>query len=193
MAHMKNPEIILASASPRRRELLNKAVKMFEIIPSAFDEKKIKDKDPVQFAVKASICKAIEVGNRYPSAIVIGADTIVVLKNRIFGKPKNSSDAKRALRSLSGKTHQVITGVAICFKDGDKLISAYESTDVTFKVLSDKEIDDYVSEGSVHDKAGSYAIQDIGGRFIDKIKGDYDNVVGLPVALVIKLLAEFLG
>ena len=190
---MKNPEIILASASPRRRELLNKAVKMFEIIPSAFDEKKIKDKDPVQFAVKASICKAIEVGNRYPSAIVIGADTIVVLKNRIFGKPKNSSDAKRALRSLSGKTHQVITGVAICSKDGDKLISAYESTDVTFKVLSDKEIDDYVSEGSVHDKAGSYAIQDIGGRFIDKIKGDYDNVVGLPVALVIKLLAEFLG
>jgi septum formation protein len=190
---MKNPDIILASSSPRRLELLKKAVKKFNIFPGSFNEQNVKEKDPVKFAIKAAAGKAMDVGNRFPSAIVIGADTIVVLKSKIFGKPKNPTDARKALRALSGKTHQVITGVAVYLKDGEKLMSAYESTDVTFKSLSKKEVDDYVNEGSVHDKAGSYAIQDIGGRFIDKIKGDYDNVVGLPVALVIKLLAEFLN
>ena len=138
-----------------------------------------------------AIGKAKDVGRRYPSSVVIGADTIVVLNGKIFGKPKNPEDSKRILKALSGKIHQVITGIAVYKKNEDKLVSAYESTDVAFKNITQKEIENYVNEGNVHDKAGSYAIQDVGGRFIKEIKGNHDNVVGLPVALVMQLLKEF--
>jgi len=188
---MKKPEIILASRSPRRLELLKKAIKGFRVFPSSFNEQKVKEKDAVKFAVKAAIGKAKDVGRRHPSSIIIGADTIVVLNGKIFGKPKKPEDSKRTLSVLSGKTHQVITGVAVYKNDEDKLVSAYESTDVTFRKITQKEIEGYINEGNVHDKAGSYAIQDIGGRFIKEIKGDYDNVVGLPIALVKQLLKEF--
>jgi len=184
-------QIILASRSPRRAGLLKKIISDFEIIPSSVNEEKIKEKDPIKFALQAAELKAKDVGTRHPQAIVIGADTIVVLEGKIFGKPKDPEDAKKILKMLSGKTHQVISGIAVYKKDESKLISAYESTDVAFKVLSDKEIEDYIKKETVHDKAGSYAIQDIGDRFIKGIKGDYDNVVGLPVNLVKKLLKSF--
>lgn len=188
---MKKPEIILASSSLRRLELMKKAISEFKVFHSSFNEQNVKENDAVKFAVKAAVGKAKDVGRRHPSSVVIGADTIVVLNGKIFGKPKNPEDSKKMLRAFSGKTHQVITGVAVYKKDEDKLVSAYESTDVTFRDLSEKEIEAYVNEGKVHDKAGSYAIQDIGGRFVKEIKGDYDNVVGLPVALVKRLLREF--
>ncbi len=188
---MKKPEIILASSSLRRLELMKKATGEFKVFHSSFNEQNVEENDAGKFAVKAAVGKAKDVGRRHPSSVVIGADTIVVLNGKIFGKPKNPEDSKKMLRAFSGKTHQVITGVAVYKKDEDKLVSAYESTDVTFRDLSEKEIEDYVNEGNVHDKAGSYAIQDIGGRFVKEIKGDYDNVVGLPVALVKRLLREF--
>jgi len=188
---MKKQEIILASSSPRRLELMKKAVEEFKVFPSSFNEQKVKEKVAAKFAVKAAIGKAKDVGIRHPSSIIIGADTIVVLNGKIFGKPKNPGDAKRTLSALSGKTHQVITGVAVYKNDEDKLISSYESTDVIFRRITQKDIRDYISDETVHDKAGSYAIQDIGGRFIKAIKGDYDNVVGLPVSLVKQLLKEF--
>jgi septum formation protein len=188
---MKKTEIILASRSPRRLELLRKAIKEFRVFPSSFNEQNLREKDAVKFAVKAAVGKAKDVGRRYPSSIVIGADTIVVLNGKIFGKPKNPEDSKRTLSAFSGKTHQVITGVAVYKKNEDKLVSAYESTDVTFRNITKKKIEGYINKRNVHDKAGSYAIQDIGGRFIKEIKGDYDNVVGLPVALVKQLLREF--
>ncbi|MFH1710107.1 MAG: Maf family protein [bacterium] len=188
---MKKPVIILASKSPRRLELLKKAIKGFKVFPSSFNEQNLREKAAVKFAVKAAVGKAKDIGKRYPSSIVIGADTIVVLNGKIFGKPKNPEDSKRMLKALSGKIHQVITGIAVYKKNEDKLVSAYESTDVAFKKITQKEIEDYINEGNVHDKAGSYAIQDIGEKFIKGIKGDHDNVVGLPIALLKGMLRLF--
>lgn len=187
---MKKPKIILASSSPRRLELLKKAIKLFDVIPSGFNEQSLKEKDPVKFAVKAAVGKAKDVGSRNPTSKVIGADTIVVLNGRIFGKPKDPGDAKRMLKAFSGKTHQVITGMAVYKKDPENLITAHESTDVTFKELSEEEIDNYINEDKVYDKAGSYAIQEIGDKFIKEIKGDYDNVVGLPISRLKEMLLQ---
>ena len=188
---MKRSVIILASRSPRRLELLKKVIKEFKVVHSSFNEQNVKETDAAKFAVEAAVGKAKDVGRRYPSSIVIGADTIVVLNGKIFGKPKNPEDSKRMLKAFSGKTHQVITGIAVYKKNEDKVVSAYESTDVTFKNITQKEIENYVNEGNVHDKAGSYAIQDVGGRFVKEIKGDHDNVVGLPVAMLKEMLRLF--
>jgi septum formation protein len=188
---MKRSVIILASRSPRRHKLLKKVIKEFKVVHSSFNEQNLTQKDAVKFALEAAVGKAKDVGRRYPSSVVIGADTIVVLNGKIFGKPKNPGDSKRMLKALSGKIHQVITGIAVYKKNEDKLVSAYGSTDVTFKKITQKEIEDYVNEGNVHDKAGSYAIQDVGERFVKEINGDHDNVVGLPAALLKEMLRLF--
>jgi septum formation protein len=181
--------IILASMSPRRKELLAKVLKTFEVIPSKFDESKLKEEDPAKFAVRASYEKAKDVLVKNPDAIVIGADTIVVLDKKIMGKPKDIADAHNMLRSLSGKTHKVITGITVA--GGGREISGKAETLVTFKKLSDDEIKDYVIDFDVMDKAGSYAIQDIGDKFVTKIDGDNDNVVGLPTKMVKDMLRLF--
>ncbi len=181
---MKKP-IILASASPRRKSLLKKIIKKFKILPSAVDETKIKHKTPEGFAIKAALTKAEAVAKKKKNAIVIGADTIVVLGKKILGKPKHKKDAYKMLKMLSGKTHKVITGIAVI---GNKKISDYEVTRVTMKKVSDKTIQNYVESGKPLDKAGSYGIQEIEGKFIKKINGDYNNVVGLPLKLLSKLL-----
>jgi septum formation protein len=152
--------IILASASPRRKELLSKVLKEFEVIPSSYDESKLKEEDPVKFAVRASYEKAKDVLMQNPDAIVIGADTIVVLDKKIMGKPRDIADAHNTLKALSGKTHKVITGITVA--GGGKEISGKAETLVTFKKLTDNEIQDYVIGFDVMDKAGSYAIQDLG-------------------------------
>lgn len=174
-------ELILASGSPRRRELLARTGCTFRIIVSDADEIAPKDMAPADVAMHNARAKALAIASEQPvCATVIGADTIVVLNGRIFGKPADERDAHRMLRELSGKTHQVITGVALVRKGRCETFA--EVTNVCFRELSDEEIAAYVTTGEPLDKAGAYGIQGAAGAFVDHIEGDYDNVVGLPVA-----------
>ena len=181
-------KFILASASPRRVQLLKKIIKKFKVVPSQVQESEISAKTPEAFAVKAAIAKAEDVALKVRSAIVIGADTIVVLGQKILGKPKSKKEAIRMLESLAGRTHKVITGIAVVDSESFEKYADYEVTRVKMKKVSDKEIIDYVKSGKPMDKAGSYGIQEIEEVFIEKIKGDYNNVVGLPVRKLKKLL-----
>lgn len=182
-------KIILASASPRRKELLKKIVKNFRIIPSQVNESDIATPSPSLLAIKIAVLKAKDVAAKNKKAVVIGADTIVVLGRKILGKPKNKKDAVAMLKSLSGKTHKVITGLAIIFPN-HKMITSATETSVRMKKISGKAILDYVKTGSPMDKAGAYGIQEIEEAFIDKISGDYDNVVGLPVRKLQAIIAR---
>jgi 23S rRNA (uracil1939-C5)-methyltransferase len=183
--------IILASASARRKELLKKVVPTFTVLPSAVNEETIKEKNPVAFALLAAEMKARAVAKKYPNATVIAADTIITVGNVIFGKPRSALEAKKILKTLSARTHTVITAVAFYKKEEEKLVSDYESTKVTFKKLSEEQIDAYLATGDFKDKAGAYAVQTVGETFIEKIEGDYDNVVGLPTLKVKELLEKF--
>jgi len=183
--------IILASQSPRRRELLKKILRSFRVVPSGFDESTLSERDPVRFATEAAVAKAREVGERFPASLIIAADTVVCLDGEIFGKPKDREDARAMLRRLSGQAHRVITGVALYKKSEDRLLAGHETTRVRFKTLSDAEIEAYLDTGGHADKAGSYAVQEIGDAFVKILEGDYDNVVGLPVAKVRALFDEF--
>ena len=184
-------QIILASQSPRRRELLKKILRSFRVVPSGFDESTLSEKDPVRFATEAAVAKAREVGARFPASLIIAADTVVCLDGEIFGKPKDREDARAMLRRLSGQAHRVITGVALYKKNEDRLLAGHETTRVRFKTLSDAEIEAYLETGGHADKAGSYAVQEVGDAFVEILDGDYDNVVGLPVAKVRALFDEF--
>lgn len=174
-------DIVLASGSPRRRELLEAAGIPFRVIVSDADESNDDVNAPADLAMANARQKAQAVAATLSSSsVVIGADTIVVLDGRVFGKPKGEEDAKGMLRELSDRTHEVITGVCIV-RDGEAETFA-ETTRITFKHLSDEEIDAYVATGEPLDKAGAYGIQGGAGTFASSIDGDYDNVVGLPVA-----------
>lgn len=173
--------LILASGSPRRKELLARTGRAFRVIVSDADEIAPKDMAPTDVAMHNARAKALAVASGQSGCeTVIGADTIVVLNGRIFGKPVDERDARRMLRELSGKTHQVITGVALARAGQCETFA--EITDVCFRELSDEEIAAYVASGEPLDKAGAYGIQGAAGAFVDHIEGDYDNVVGLPVA-----------
>jgi len=185
-------DIVLASASPRRRELLKKIVDNFHVVPSGVDETKIGEKDPVEFALEAAVLKARDVGGHHPGSLVIAADTIVCLGDTIIGKPRDRRDARRILEALSGTRHRVITAVALFKKDEGKLRSGYEESFVRFRKLDASAIDAYLNTGDPLDKAGSYAIQEVNDAFVESLEGDYDNVVGLPVRLVRGLLEQFL-
>jgi septum formation protein len=183
--------LILASASPRRRELLGLLQLPFEVVPSEYEEP-LPDThhDPQGLAVWFATEKALDVLRRHPDRLVIGADTVVALGERVYGKPRNAEDAKRMLRELSGQTHQVITGVAVVFQNegGPRVHPLSATTDVTFRQLQEGEIEAYVATGEPMDKAGAYAIQGHGGLLIEGIRGDYPNVVGLPLTpLALKL------
>jgi septum formation protein len=182
-------KFILASASPRRKELLKKIIRSFLVIDSGVDESGIKASSPLLFAKKAAVLKAKAVAAKYKKAIVIGADTIVVLGKTILGKPIDSQEAIVMLKSLAGRWHKVITGIAVIFPGG-KIVSDIATTRVKMKSVSEAEIFDYVSSGRPLDKAGAYGIQEIEEIFIDKIDGDYDNVVGLPVYKLKKILSR---
>jgi septum formation protein len=185
-------DIILASASPRREELLRKIMKTFRIVPSRVDESRIGETDPVLFAEKAAALKAEDVGERYPDAIVLAADTIVCLGDRIFGKPRDRKDAAETLEALSGRRHRVITAVVLYQKNAGRRETSLETSFVRFRTLSPEAIDRYLAAGGFVDKAGSYAIQEVGDAFVESLEGDYDNVVGLPVGKVRELLQKFL-
>lgn len=177
-------KIILASASPRRRELLEQIGAVFEVCP-AIGEEKITKTEPGEAAEELSRGKCREVFQSLEDDVtVIGADTIVVLDGKILGKPGSADEAVQMLSSLRGRSHQVFTGVTVMSREGEKTqtVTFHESTQVSFYPMSDKEIEEYVSDGEPMDKAGAYGIQGKGAVFIREIRGDYNNVVGLPVA-----------
>lgn len=184
--------ILLASASPRRRELLARANYDFEVIVSDADETVPPQLTPLQAAQHTARAKALAVARSAPEdALVIGADTMVVLDGHIYGKPQDASQACEMLRELSGKTHEVITGVCLAEPDHDaniRIETFAEVTKVTFRELSDAEIEAYVDTGEPMDKAGAYGIQGKGGALVDHIEGDFDNVVGLPVTALVERL-----
>ncbi len=188
---MNSPTLILASASPRRRELLAQAGYSFSVQPSSIPESRRPEEDAIRFATRLAREKAEEVFARQPPStaplIVLGADTVVVCDGEVMGKPADAADAARMLLLLSGRTHQVVTGVAVVWGPGAAEVAA-EMTQVTMRTLSPQEVADYVAGGEPTDKAGAYAIQGKAGRWIPRIHGCYFNVVGLPLALVTTLL-----
>jgi septum formation protein len=182
--------IVLASASPRRQELLRNAGIPFEVLPADIDEQPLRLEGARECTERLAREKALAVARQRPKDYVVGADTVVTVDNEILGKPSDASDAKRMLLRLSGRDHQVITGV--CLVVEGKPFVASETTLVTMIDISDREIADYVATGEPMDKAGAYAIQGIASRWIPRIEGDYSNVVGLPVALVFRMLRQHL-
>ena len=179
--------LILASQSPRRKELLGLLGIPFTVQVSDADETMQPGKAPAQQVAEVSRRKALAI-RACPEDVVLAADTIVVCDNEILGKPKDYADACRMLRLLSGRTHQVMTGMTV--RTADKLVSCTEITDVTFRSLSDKEISRYVDSGEPMDKAGAYGIQGGAAIFAEKLCGDYYNVMGLPVCRLVQILRE---
>lgn len=188
-------KVILASASPRRRELLAQIGMDFKVIISKADEN-ISEPAPEQLVMKLSNIKAMAVyeehGIEDEATIILGADTVVAFDGKVLGKPKDTQQAKEVLSMLSDNTHQVFTGVTILYKKqgGLKSETFYDKTTVYTYPISDKEIDEYIMTGEPMDKAGSYGIQGIGAKFIKKIDGDYNNVVGLPVSKIYQKIKE---
>ncbi len=186
--------LVLASASPRRRELLTQVGYRFEVHPAHIPENALPGEDPIVYVTRLAREKAEAVYRELTTAspkpeknlVVLGADTTVALDNTILGKPEDAADAARMLRLLSGRTHRVITGVAVVTAKGAEV--AAEATAVRFLTLSDAEIAGYVAGGEPMDKAGAYAIQGRAARWIPRIEGCYFNVMGLPLALVCSLL-----
>ncbi len=173
------PNLILASNSPRRREILTQGGFSYTVDAADIDEDLGID-DPAKLVEELSYNKAKAVADRHPGDIIIGADTVVVIDNDILGKPADEADAIKMLKRLSGATHQVMTGVSLI--RGEKRTTFHEVTDVTFFELTDDEIKNYVSTGEPLDKAGAYGIQGKGALLVESIKGDYLSVVGLPLA-----------
>lgn len=183
-------DLILASQSPRRRELLNQmGLQSFQIIPALGEEIVPDNAPPAQAVEMLSRQKAQEIALQFPDAVIIGADTVVALDNQILGKPRDEHDARQMLKTLSGNSHIVYTGVTVCH--GNKILTTHEETAIHFRHLTDSEIAAYIATGEPLDKAGSYGIQGIGGLFVDEIHGDYSNVVGLPICLLGQILRQF--
>lgn len=178
--------VILASASPRRKELLRQIFPQFEIIPALGKEMADKTLPPKDYVASLAAQKCEEVFSSHPESMVIGCDTIVVFNGKILGKPKDEKDAEDTLKALSGKTHQVMTGV--CIHTPQKKLVKVDVTEVTFNDLSQEFIKKYVAGGSPMDKAGSYGIQD--GGVVKSYSGSYTNVVGLPVELIKTMVKE---
>ena len=183
-------DVILASASPRRRELLALIFADFRVVPSRFDEDEVPDDlPPPQHVQHSALMKARDVAEQHPGSLIIGSDTIVVVDGAILGKPSDETDAARMLGMLSGRTHQVYSGIAVIMNGVER--TAVECTDVTFTSLSSEIISRYVATGEPMDKAGAYAIQGKGSVLIEGRRGCYFNVVGLPVFRLSRLLEEF--
>lgn len=184
--------IILASSSPRRKELLGKITDSFEVKPSAFDENKIKfDGDCEEFVKKLSFNKARDiVDEAEKDSLIIGADTIVSLDGKVLGKPKDEEEAFNMIHLLSGRTHKVYSGITVIRTSDMAFLSDAVCTSITFSKLTDNEIKEYVNTGEPMDKAGAYGIQGLGGVFVEKVEGCYYNVVGLPLNRLKKLMLE---
>lgn len=184
------PKLILASASPRRAEILRSVGWPFEALPAHIDESREDGEKANAYVERVARLKAEAVAARSPRSLVLGADTVVVIDDEILGKPCDEDDANRMLRVLNGRRHQVLTGMALVNDADGQSKVAHEVTEVRFAEMSDQEINWYVATGEPMDKAGAYAIQGHGALFIKEIRGDYFNVVGLPVRLLYALVSE---
>ncbi|MEP6714218.1 MAG: Maf family protein [Terriglobia bacterium] len=180
--------LILASSSPRRSELLKAAGFDFTVRAASIDESVLDGENPDAYVLRVATAKARAV-SWSPGEIILAADTTVAVGGQILGKPSGDNDAVSMLTALSGRRHDVVTGV--CLRENDRLLQECFSTAVWFAPLSDEEIRWYVASGEPMDKAGAYGIQGLAARFVERIDGSYSNVVGLPVAPVYRLLAEF--
>jgi septum formation protein len=175
------PQFILASASPRRRELLQRVGIAFGIIPSETSEVAQPGELPQEYALRVASEKAWDVARKHPGAWVLGADTIVEIDGEILGKPQDAADGQRMLRQLSGRTHQVMTAFALLDEAGWVRVRQVVISRVTFKPLSDAQIREYLATGEPFDKAGAYAVQGLGAALVEGVEGSYTNVVGLPM------------
>ena len=184
-------KIILASASPRRKELLEKIGLKFDVEPSDYEEKISPGIEPHKLAKSLSLEKARLVAENYENALVIAADTFIVIEGEILGKPVTETEARRMLETINGRQHSVITGFTIMDTGNSKAISRSVETKVYIRKLTSKEIDSYVESKEPLDKAGAYAIQGLGSVIVEKIEGDYFNVIGLPLSAVADSLKEF--
>ena len=189
MGKSAKPEIILASTSPRRIELLKNIGIDFEIIDPCVSEEGV-ESDPTKYAIENALAKASAVTSKLKRGIVIGADTIVVIEDRILGKPRNQVEAKRMLELISGRTHEVITGIAVIDVSKNMIKTASEHTEVKIRKLTISEIDAYVASGEPMDKAGAYAAQGKGALLIERINGCFYNVVGLPLFRLSMILEQ---
>jgi septum formation protein len=187
-------KLILASASPRRAEILRNAGFVLDVCPTDVDETPLPNERAEDYVRRLAEDKARVAlehqGRDATPCIVLGADTTVVASNQMLGKPANEEDARRMLRLLSGQTHQVLTGLSLIRSADRQSISCVEITRVTFAQLSESEIDEYVASGEPFDKAGGYAIQGIGGRYVIRIEGCYFNVMGLPLSRLWSMLSD---
>jgi septum formation protein len=184
----KETEIILASASPRRAEILSELKVNFTAIPSQIDERPHAEEAPADYIIRIARAKVVDVARQLKNGLIIGADTIVVFEGRILGKPSDDEDARRMLQSLAGRWHAVMTGVALYDVRSKKEVVDFEKTLVRFAPLTEEEIDWYLSTGEHSDKAGAYGIQGYAGLFVEEIAGNYHNVVGLPMPLIYRLV-----
>ena len=184
-AELELPEIVLASGSPRRSEILDSVGWAFVKIVPDIDESEIGGETPGEYVARLAVTKAEAIAKRCPGKVVLGADTTVVIDGTIIGKPVDSDDARRMITGLSGRSHEVLTAVALS-RDGHTL-SGIRSTNVLFSKLNSAEIEYLVEYGNPLDKAGAYAVQAQAALFIEQIEGDYWNVVGLPISLVYRL------
>jgi septum formation protein len=184
-------EITLASASPRRKDLLKQIGLEFNVITSNVDEDIQDYTSPEDLVEKLSYIKAEDVAKCTKKGIIIGADTVVVHNDKILGKPTNEEDAKIMLKALSGDSHRVITGITVLDVENEKCITTHVKTIVNFKKLSLAALEGYVASNEPFDKAGSYGIQGLGAVLVEKIEGCYFNVVGLPISRLAEVLKEF--
>ena len=182
--------LILASASPRRKEILNNLGIDFEVITSDAEEKVDSELPPYMIVQELAMLKGADVALKNKNGIIISADTIVWFDNKVLGKPTDRENAKNMLKKLSGNVHEVYTGVCVTDSASGKSISDYEVTKVKFRLLTDDEIDNYINTNEPMDKAGGYGIQGKGCLLVEKIDGDYLNVVGLPAVKLAKILKE---
>jgi len=184
----KNLPLILASSSPRRKKLLQELGLKFKVIPSHIEEKDMPG-TPEKMACTWAFLKAQEVAKHH-SGVIIGADTIVVSGTKILGKPQDETEAKRMLYKLSGNTHRVITGLSLINSQNNHNISEFVESKVTFRIVSEKEMDAYIATKEPLDKAGAYGIQGKGAAFITQVQGCYTNVVGLPISSCVNYLKQ---
>lgn len=184
-------KLVLASSSPRRRQLLAMVGAAFEVDPPTTEEYIPPGLAPAEVVVALASAKAEEVAARRPDDVVVGADTLVAVDGEILGKPRDAEEARRMLRRLSGRTHEVWTGLAIVHRARGRVARAAERTRVTFRPLEEGTIDRYVQTGEGLDKAGAYAVQGVGSLFVTRIEGCYFNVVGLPLARLSAMLEPF--
>jgi len=179
-------KLVLASASPRRRELLGLLGLEFDVVPAGVAE--ISDGDPPVIVVENALRKARAVADSRPGSVVLGVDTDVVCDGRLLGKPGDDGDATARLRALAGRTHEVLSGVALIA--GGREESDLVRTAVTFRDLDDREIEAYVATGEWRDRAGGYAVQGLGSALVERIEGDLSNVIGLPIPVLSRMIAE---